>query len=290
MFPHTRIIGPSLYYHRRVGGKLVQERIGRLDEGELVLRARYLRLLSPTPRTVGDLMAAWILEPHNIQQRTRDEYERQIARQLEPVFGRIPIHALKPSEVGQYLEKRGNVSANREVACLSSIFEWGIRKGFVEFNPARGIRRNRETPRHRYITHAELGQALRQTTPEFRDFMLAAYFTGFRQSDLREMQWHQVTKKGITLTETKTGKKVAMGLSAPLSAVLARCKVRNSEGHVFTNHLGGRWSLWAVQSAMRRLDVEWTFHDLRAKAESDHKSGLGLLARYKRAKRLEPTR
>jgi hypothetical protein len=41
---------------------------------------------------------------------------------------------------------------------------------------------------------------------------------------------------------------------------------------------------------MGRLQVEWTFHDLRAKAESDHRKGLGLLARYKRAKQLEPTR
>ena len=37
---------------------------------------------------------------------------------------------------------------------------------------------------------------------------------------------------------------------------------------------------------MRRLKVEWTFHDLRAKAESDSETGLGLLTRYKRARRV----
>jgi hypothetical protein len=41
---------------------------------------------------------------------------------------------------------------------------------------------------------------------------------------------------------------------------------------------------------MRRLDVDWTFHALRAKAESDHAKGLGLLSRYKRARDLDPTR
>lgn len=288
--PHTRIIGPSLYYHRRVGGKLTQVKLGRLDEGEGVLRARYAEILSPVPRTMGDLMGAWILEPHELAERTRSEYERQLAVTLEPVFGKVPIRDLRPSHIGQYMEKRGNVSANREIACLSTVCEWAIRKGWMEVNPCRGVRRNRETPRHRYITNAELGEALKRTTPEFRDFMLAAYFTGFRQADLRGLRWSQVSKKGITLTEAKTGKKVAMRLSAPLSAVLSRCKARNAEGYVFVNSAGEPWSFWAVQSAMRRLSVEWTFHDLRAKAESDHKSGLGLLARYKRAKRLEPTR
>jgi hypothetical protein len=42
----------------------------------------------------------------------------------------------------------------------------------------------------------------------------------------------------------------------------------------------------AIQSAMRRLDVSWTFHDLRAKADSDHETGLGLMCRYNRARRL----
>jgi len=59
---------------------------------------------------------------------------------------------------------------------------------------------------------------------------------------------------------------------------------------VFTDTNGEPWGFWAVQSAMRRLDVDWTFHDLRAKAESDHATGLGLLSRYKRARNLEPVR
>lgn len=36
---------------------------------------------------------------------------------------------------------------------------------------------------------------------------------------------------------------------------------------------------------MRRLDVSWTFHDLRAKADSDHETGLGLMRRHNRARR-----
>lgn len=43
----------------------------------------------------------------------------------------------------------------------------------------------------------------------------------------------------------------------------------------------------AIQSAMRTLDLSWTFHDLPANPDSDHETGLGLMRRYNRARRLK---
>ena len=289
MLPHTRVKGPSLYYFRKINGKVVEIRIGRLSEGETVLRQRYRELVAPTPRTVGDLLMAWAEVAHDLSPRTEAEYRRQIDSQLLPVFGRVPLNGLTRSAIGQYLELRGNVAANREVACLSTVCEWGIRKGWMEANPCRGVRRNRETPRTRYVTNRELGQALRNTTPEFRDFLLAAYFTGFRQADLRSLRRDQAYKL-IRVEEGKTRKRVRMAYSVALRALIDRCLARHTSDYVFTDTRGERWGRWAVQSAMRRLDVDWTFHDLRAKAESDHPTGLGLLTRYKRARELKPTR
>jgi site-specific recombinase XerC len=289
VFPHTRVKGPSLYYFRKINGKVVEIRIGRLDEGETILRQRYRELVAPTPRTVGDLLMVWMEVTHNLRPRTEAEYRRQIESELNPVLGRMPLRALTRSVIGQYLERRGNVSANREVACLSTVCEWGIRRGWMEENPCRGVRRNRETPRNRYITNRELGQALRKTTPEFRDFMLAAYFTGFRQGDLRSLRRDQVHRL-IQVEEGKGRKRVRMAYSAALQALIARCLKRHTSDYVFTDTRGERWGEWAIQSAMRRLQVDWTFHDLRAKAESDHPTGLGLLTRYKRARELKPTR
>lgn len=36
--------------------------------------------------------------------------------------------------------------------------------------------------------------------------------------------------------------------------------------------------------------TEWRFHDVRAKAESDHETGLGLMRRYTRARKLRAVR
>jgi len=288
--PHTRVKGPSLYYFRKVGGKVVEVRLGRLAEGEAVLRKRYHEFLSPQPRTVGDLMAEWRAESHPLAPGTLHEYERHMDTLLAPIFGSMPVDALKRKDIAQYLERRGNVSANREVATLSTVFEWAMRKGWAEENPCRGVRRNRETPRKRYISNRDLGQALRRTTPEFRDLLLAAYLTGFRQGDLRSLRRGQLGRLGLVVEESKNRRRVKMSWSHALRKLLDRAVERKASEYVFTDTNGNPWGKWAVQSAMRRLGVDWTFHDLRAKAESDHPTGLGLLSRYKRARDLRPTR
>jgi hypothetical protein len=38
---------------------------------------------------------------------------------------------------------------------------------------------------------------------------------------------------------------------------------------------------------MRRLNVNWPFHDIPSKADSDHETGLGLKRRYNRARLLK---
>jgi hypothetical protein len=50
-----------------------------------------------------------------------------------------------------------------------------------------------------------------------------------------------------------------------------------------------------VQSQVRRVRERlgkhnWTLHDIRAKAESDHSEGLGLLPLYRRVHRITPVR
>jgi hypothetical protein len=48
------------------------------------------------------------------------------------------------------------------------------------------------------------------------------------------------------------------------------CPIEHPElTHVFAGRYGAPWTQWAVHSQMRRLNVDWHFHDLRAKAATD---------------------
>jgi integrase len=168
--------------------------------------------------------------------------------------------------------------------------EWGMRKGYVVSNPCRGVRRNTERPRTRYVADYELAGALSRAKPYLRRIMQAAYLTGLRQGDLIAMRKEQVTDEGIMVAESKRGKRVVIAWSDELRAVIDEAKAASKCERVFANYYGREWTSSGVQTAFQKLAAGFTFHDLRGKAESDHKVGLGLLSRYKRARRLTPVR
>ena len=157
-------------------------------------------------------------------------------------------------------------------------------------NPCRGVRRNPQPPRTRYVEHAELEAAMADAPEAFQDFMAALYLTGLRQSELRKMKKDQVTAERITVREPKTGKLVVVEISDRLRFFVVRACSRTPESpYVFTNTQGDPWTVWAIQSQSRRLKgkTDWTLHDVRGKAETDSAAGLGLLPLYRRARRIK---
>lgn len=156
-------------------------------------------------------------------------------------------------------------------------------------NPCKGVRRNPQPPRTRYVEHAEYKTALEGAPEAFQDFMEALYLTGLRQSEIRTLKKSQLTAERITLREPKTGKLVVVEIGDRLRPVLLRaCSRTPNSPYVFTNTQGGPWTVWAIQSQSRRLTkTDWTLHDVRGKAETDSASGLGLLPLYRRARRIK---
>lgn len=183
--------------------------------------------------------------------------------------------------------------ANREVACLSSVFNFGMRSGDCQSNPCHGVRRNPQPPRTRYIEHEEFRAAIDGAPEAFQDFLAALYLTGLRQSEIRRLRKSQLEAGRIVIREPKTGKVTRVEVSDTLQGFLLRACSRTPQSpFVFTNTQGEPWTVWAIQSQSRRLKgkTDWTLHDVRAKAETDSESGLGLLPLYRRARRIKAVR
>lgn len=259
----------------------------RVADGEPALLRALADFTNPRPATVSQLLDAWLREEHPLSEVTLHEY-RRATEKLSLALGRMPLSKLNSGVVAQYLERRGGVKANREIAALGSVCAWAMRHGWLAENPTHGVRRNPEKPRERYISNKEFADALRAVPAGARDFMLAGYLTGLRQGDLRELRQHQIRREGIVVKEGKQGKRLVVTWSGPLRALVNRAIARSECDRVFTNEHGQPWGKWAIQSFMRRLEVDWRYHDIRAKAESDHQTGMGLLTRYKRARRVSP--
>lgn len=251
--------------------------------------AALARITNPAASTVAEMLDSYLTHgTADLAPQTLEGYRRKKPA-LVTVFGSMSPDEIQPNQVAQFLELRKkqnkSVAGNREMALLSSAFSYAMRNGFCARNPCYGVRRNKEKPRSRYVTDDEFTAACERASEPLRRLMLFAYLTGWRQGDCIALDWESVSDEGISLTESKTGKKLRVSWSDELREIVGK-----GEGKVFLNSRGRPWTSSGVQSAMQRLKVDWTFHDLRAKAESDHASGLGLMALYRRARVVTPVR
>ncbi|HKF95388.1 MAG TPA: hypothetical protein VKB96_12490 [Gammaproteobacteria bacterium] len=71
-------------------------------------------------------------------------------------FGHMRPASIKPHHIYAYLDANpAKVAGNRQLSVMSAIFNLGIRKGLLTSNPCKQVRRNKETPRDRYIEDHE---------------------------------------------------------------------------------------------------------------------------------------
>lgn len=263
----------------------------RVDEGLRALRAALLEVpIDAEPRTIGELLPRYLAEAE-IAERTRQEYRRICEARLLHHFGRMPIATLTQVHVAKYLEKRkrdgASTMGNRERAVLSSAYEFGLRRGWATFNPCRGVRRNTESHRTRYVTDVEFREAFDAAPEPLQDVLALALLTGLRQGDLRALRREALSEAGISVKEGKTGKLRVVAWSDALRFFVRRALERQEalaarpadprrhrrahvvSQYVLTNRFGAPWTMAGLQTAFKRLATDWHFHDIRAKAASD---------------------
>lgn len=171
--------------------------------------------------------------------RTLADYSADAAP-LKAFFGDMLPTDIEPSHVQDYLiigaQAGRPVRANREKACLSSCISWLIRTGQaigLVVNPclrASGIKRNAETRRERYVTHAEYTEVYVGANKTVRAMMELTYRTLQRpESDI--LDWtiaNLPIKDGKRILRNKqakvrgtTGKTVDIELSPELDKLIA---------------------------------------------------------------------
>lgn len=274
--------------------------LSRVDDGASALYDALQQYTGGNPSTLGQIMQLFIARAlPEMNAETRPEYLRILQNRLMHHFGHMLPDELEPSHVAQYLEMRKRegapVGGNRERAVLGSVMSWAMRFGWARSNPCIGVRRNRETPARRYVTDSELRDVIDRAPAPVADLLAVAYLTGLRQTDLRRMQRSAVTRNCLRLRQKKDGKLREIELSPALKFFIDRALARSGGPHLFVSERGLPWSVFGLQSAMRRLRAGFRFRDLRPKAASDAEHNVlghdaGMLTRYVRAQRLRPVR
>ena len=123
--------------------------------------------------------------------QTRKDNDKELANLLK-VFAHMPIDAIAPMHVREYMDIRGQaakVRANREKALLSHIFNKAREWGYTSLqNPCQGVKGFKETGRSRYITDDEFDQVKAHAHFTVIDAMDLALLTGQRPADVLKLK------------------------------------------------------------------------------------------------------
>ena len=130
-------------------------------------------------KTVAGMCARFI-EDHlpELRAKTAADYRSMIEREILPAIGRLKLVDVKPDDIdglhrkisrGHGEHKARPYRANRVAALLSKMFNVAVHRWqWLSANPVRGLRRNQEDKRQRYLINGEL-QRLTEALATYED-------------------------------------------------------------------------------------------------------------------------
>ena len=191
-----------------------------------------------TAPTVADLSARF-LEEHvsKLRRHTRRDYESMLRNDILPALARMKVSAVEFEHIERLhakITKRGAaVRANRMLQVASRMFTLAVKWKLRPDNPAKGIERNREHLRKRYLKPDELTQLTKalaeDSNQQAADVFRLLLLTGARKNEVLSATWEQfdfaagVWVKPHTMTKQKAEHHIP--LSAP-GATIAESAAR----------------------------------------------------------------
>ncbi|RZD14009.1 MAG: site-specific integrase [Candidatus Acidulodesulfobacterium ferriphilum] len=117
-------------------------------------------------------------------------------------------------------------TVNREISILHHFFEYCIKNGMVDKNPAAGHKKLREGKRDIYLSKEEQERLIAVASPHVKLFIGFSTLTGFRKSDVLGLKWDDVNleDKVIRVWINKTREWKIYPLSTAATNVLKNIK------------------------------------------------------------------
>jgi integrase len=214
------------------------------------------------------------------RESTIRSYKGMLDKHIKPHFGRFTKAADVEFEDIDKLHREVTATgsryvANRCVSLLSRIFSLAIRWKMRSDNPCKGIERNAEQKRIRYLSGDELARLTKALTEtddkQFVNVVMTLVLTGARRGEVFSMRWdalHLAKGKAVWSkpgSETKQKRDHTIALSEPVRLLLA--SIERDGDFVFpsngaTGHLieiKKAWKALLDRAGIKSLRI----HDLR---------------------------
>jgi integrase len=218
------------YYYHRASGQRLTRPFGTsafLEEVEALDRAT-AKPPAPLPGTLGLLVAAYRRSPewHVLAAETKAGYRRTFDR-IEALRD-MPLTEIDQPFVlalrDKMFQRHKRRAANYVVQVLRLTLAWGVPRGFVGVNAAKGvplIRRPRSAaPANRRWTAAEYQAVVAAAPAPLRLAVALGLWAALRVGDIVRLPWSAWDGQHIVWTHTKNGNPVEIEAPAELRALL----------------------------------------------------------------------
>jgi integrase len=204
---------------------------------------------APTVATLCDRFLAEHVSGKRLN--TKRDYTGIVEKIIRPKLGRKLVAAVTTKDVEDLhgeVTLRAPHRANRAVAVASKMFTLAIKWGLRPDNPCKGIKRNAEEQRERYLNGDELARLTRalgeHSDQQAADIIRLCMLTGCRRGEAQAARWNQFDFERGMWTKpsaaTKQNKPHRAALSKPALALLAELRRKRDEKSpfVFPGRLG----------------------------------------------------
>ncbi len=248
----------------------------RIDVGEDPMGDRHAEREAPTMASLADRYLA----EHATRKRERSAKEdASLLRQLiVPKLGKLRVAAVRRTEIEAFhreVTKATAVRANRALSLLTKMFNLAIGWEIRTDNPCKGIQRNHEDKRERYLTPAELERLMaalaRHPNQTSANVIRLLLLTGARRGEVLNAAWDQFDlEAGVWVkpaATTKQNKLHRIPLSAPAQQLLAEMHAKAEGPALFPGWRGNDRQIdlkrfWATVCRAAKVSGV-RMHDLR---------------------------
>jgi integrase len=245
--------------------------------------------------TLGELAEVYLEDAAKSKRESSlYDYRRMMTKIILPALGARRLGEIKAEDIARLHDSKRDTpyQANRMVAVLSAMFNYGIQKKYITENPVRGIKKFSEPKRERWLTVEEL-QRFREALDGYKDQDAAnalrlLLLTGSRFNEVLSATWEEFDLARGVWTKpshhTKQKKVEHVPLSGAAIQVLESMAPANAAGPLFIGRDGTsrRMSLkrpWIQACRAAGLTEEYTVMGKR-----------GPLTRYRPTLRLHDLR
>jgi integrase len=246
-------------------------------KAEAIERANVLNGAAPTVGEVAALFTKYFDWQHSLPIDSEDrkaantlDENKYEGKRLINVFGKMKPSAIKPVHVYKYLAARAAAGApskaNKEIALLSAVLEYGRRLGLLETNPCRGIKYNKTRPKTKYVDQSAVDLMMAVARERKGSYLVVAlclqvaYLTVNRPDEMRHMMRQAIDDDGVKVTvgKRKKGQPLRHKLiewSPALRAAIteALSLQRTTSLYVFGNTDGQPYTTSGFNTILRRL-------------------------------------